>query len=196
MGFATAHGIIEKISPGGCLASSASAAGAAGAAGGQPVVSKLDHGNQEQQERARSNRRVRFLSQFLRMWCYIYMYTLNRQRHRAPLVKSLLLLLLQCQFLLLESPAESKKWRIPISAGPMAKQFEFPRLPVGFDIFAGHFPAETNHSNRSLLAACRQVPGFPAATPGSRQEQQAQMRLQHEQQPLAECGCGEYSQRG
>jgi hypothetical protein len=78
----------------------------------------------------------------------------------------------------------------------MAKQFEFPRLPVGFDIFAGHFPAETNHSNRSLLAACRQVPGFPAATPGSRQEQQAQMRLQHEQQPLADCGCGEYSQRG
>ena len=64
VGFATAHGIIEKISPGGCLASSASAAGAAG---GQPVVSKLDHGNQEQQERARSNRRVRFLSQFLRM---------------------------------------------------------------------------------------------------------------------------------
>ena len=71
----------------------------------------------------------------------------------------------------------------------MAKQFEFPRLPVGFDIFVGHFPAESNGSSRSL-----QVPGFPA-TPGSRQEQQAQMRLQHEQQPLADRGCGEFHQR-
>ena len=143
-------------------------------------------------KKARSNRRVRFLSQFLWMPCYIYiyvcvymyvyiclcmyMYTLNRQRHQLNQRSD------ESQFLQVQWPTNLNFLDFLLALTSLLFTF-----------------SSRNQPFQQITAACRQVPqvpGFPAATPGSRQEQQAQMRLQHEQQPLADCGCGEYYQRG
>lgn len=68
----------------------------------------------------------------------------------------------------------TRGWKVPYD-GPVDETFSIG--PVGAAPQAALPPAPVPQ-----VPQVPQVPGFPAATPGSRQEQQAQMRLQHEQQ--------------